>query len=82
MNLRQQQAAAAKQAAAWNAKNPIGTMVSYESVIGMGETHRARTRTEAQVLSGHTAVVWLGGKSDCVCLDHCTVVPDEQEGAL
>ncbi len=27
--------------------------------------------TEAQVLGGHTAVVWLAGVSGCVALSHC-----------
>lgn len=64
---------------AWNAKHPEGTQVSYESVIGEGETHRGATRSEAQVLSQHSAVVWLKGKSGCVLLDHCTVIEQEVE---
>lgn len=74
-----QQAIAAKQVMAWNAKHPIGAIVSYEEIQGEGETHRGATTTDAQVLSGHTAVIWIEGKSGCVCLDHCTVVPDTKE---
>jgi len=59
---------------AWNAKHPEGTTVSFEEVIGDGETFRGTTKSEAQVLSGHTAVIWLNGKSGCVCLEHCTAV--------
>ena len=29
------------------------------------------TRTGASVLSGHTCVVWLNGKSGCVTVDAC-----------
>ncbi|WP_339521792.1 hypothetical protein [Pseudomonas sp. EA_35y_Pfl2_R111] len=58
----------------WNNANPVGTVVSFESIIGEGETHRGASVSEAQVLSGHTAVIWLEGKSGCVCLEHCTPV--------
>ncbi|MGV2904634.1 hypothetical protein [Achromobacter sp. AGC25] len=34
-----------------------------------------KTKTEAEVLSGHTAVVWLEGKRGCVAVSHCTPVP-------
>jgi len=64
---------------AWNAKHAEGTMVSYEEVVGDGETFRGRTQSEAQVLSGHSAVVWLKGKSGCVCLEHCTAVKPTAE---
>jgi hypothetical protein len=56
----------------WNSANPVGTLVSYESIIGEGETHRGASTSEAEILSGHSAVVWLAGKSGCVCLEHCT----------
>ncbi|WP_256701045.1 hypothetical protein [Caballeronia sordidicola] len=32
------------------------------------------TRTPAEVLSGHTAVVWLDGKSGCVAVSHCVPI--------
>ena len=32
------------------------------------------TRTPAEVLSGHTAVLWLNGMSGCVCVDACRKV--------
>jgi|GEM_PF-698119 len=37
------------------------------------------TRTEAQILSGHTAVVWLDGVSGCYCLSHVTPIPVEDD---
>lgn len=55
----------------WNAKHPVGTLVSYEEIVGEGETHRGASATEAQILGGHSAVIWLEGKSGCVCLEHC-----------
>jgi hypothetical protein len=63
---------------AWNAKYKEGAMVSYEEIVGEGETFRGRTKSEAQVLSGRTAVIWLEGKSGCVSLDHCTPVADDE----
>lgn len=63
-----------KQCDKWNAKHPVGTLVSYEEIVGEGATHRGKTYSEAQVLSGHSAVVWIEGKSGCVCLEHCTAV--------
>lgn len=58
----------------WNSKYPVGTTVEYHPIIDEPE-HRIRTtRTEAQVLSGHTAVVWLNGESGCVCLEACKAV--------
>ncbi len=61
----------------WNRANKVGTLVSYESIIGEGETHRGESASEAQILSGHSAVIWLEGKSGCVMLDHCTAVAAE-----
>jgi hypothetical protein len=34
-----------------------------------GEIRETRTRSEAQVLGGHSAVVWLEGISGCYLLD-------------
>lgn len=58
----------------WNAKHPEGTVVSFESIKGRGETHRGKSASEAQVLNGHSAVIWLEGKSGCVDLGHCTAL--------
>jgi hypothetical protein len=51
---------------AWNDSNPIGTSV----VVRMDseENRETVTRSVAQVLSGHTAVIWLGGISGCYAL--------------
>lgn len=55
----------------WNAKHPVGTKVKYHHVIDEAAHTVHATRTKAQVLSGHTAVVWLEGVSGCVCLEAC-----------
>lgn len=55
----------------FNAQFPVGSQVDYYEVVGEGAPQELRTRTPAEVLSGHTAVVWLEGKSGCVCCSHC-----------
>lgn len=57
----------------FNARVKLGDEVQYEELIGEGGA-TYRTRTPAQILSGHTAVVWLEGKSGCVAIDHCKSV--------
>lgn len=59
------------QCEAWNKQHRIGTLIAYEDIRGGGESHRGKSTTEAQVLGGHSAVIWLEGKSGCVNLDHC-----------
>ncbi len=60
---------------AWNAANPIGTIVKYHPVIGNPEYRVRKTRTAAQLLSGHTPVLWLEGESGCVALQACIAIP-------
>lgn len=57
----------------FNRRFAVGAEVDYCEVVGLTPPVRYRTRSEAEVLSGHTAVVWLEGKSGCVCCDHCFV---------
>lgn len=58
----------------FNAFVSVGDQVAYAEIIGDQRT-LYRTRTEAYVLSGHTAVVMLEGKSGCVCISHCQPYP-------
>jgi hypothetical protein len=58
----------------FNARVSVGDVIEYSEVIGIGDPVRFTTATPAQVLSGHTAVVWLVGKSGCVCVTHCKPV--------
>jgi hypothetical protein len=55
---------AEREAAAWNAKHPIGTTVTLTPWRGCpaDEIVQTRTRTEAWVLSGHASVM-VEGKS-------------------
>jgi len=58
----------------WNAHHPVGTVVDYTEVRGVTPARRTATRSEAWVLSGHSAVVTIDGKAGCVHLAHCDVV--------
>lgn len=58
----------------FNAAVKVGQRVRYQAIKGEGPSIEYKTRTPAQVLSGHTAVVWLEGKSGCVACSHCTPV--------
>lgn len=60
-----------KEVDAFNARVKVGDAVEYSEVVGLGTPAVYRTRTEAEILSGHTAVVWLEGKSGCVSVSHC-----------
>lgn len=65
----------------FNSKVPVGSAVDYFEIEG-APVQRFKTRTEAQILSGHTAVVWLEGKSGCVCVSHCIPVNAESASGV
>lgn len=69
---RQAQATAKLQAACdkFNASHQVGAAVSVE--LDSGEVRETVTTSEAQVLSGHTAVIWLDGIRGCYDLDRVT----------
>lgn len=67
------------QADAWNTKVAVGDEVDYRE-WPEADPQRFKTRTAAEVLSGHTSVVWLAGKSGCVCTEACTPVAKAKEG--
>jgi hypothetical protein len=56
---------------AWNQAHPIGSpvFVQLDNHVGLFET---TTRSDAQILSGHSAVIWLDGVSGCYLLDRVT----------
>ena len=58
----------------FNAAYRVGTLCRYWTGEREGEGKIAATRSEAQMLSGHTAVVWLEGVSGCVALSHVEAV--------
>lgn len=56
----------------WNAEHPVGTEV--EVTKDLGEVLRTRTRSRAELLSGHTAVIWLEGVRGCYLLERVRAV--------
>lgn len=60
-----------KQCDAFNAETPVGSEVRVQK--DNGDIVLTRTVTEAQVLSGHTPVIWLEGISGCYLLDRVSV---------
>jgi hypothetical protein len=57
---------------AWNNEWPVGTLVEYwpgERLPGR-PGRRGYTRSDAQVLGGHTAVIWITGQPGAIALDH------------
>lgn len=58
----------------WNERYPIPMEVDYHPVIGEAACERFRTCSRAFILSGHTACIFLEGKSGCVALDACEPV--------
>lgn len=52
---------------AWNKVRPVGTEVIVTR--DNGEELRTKTRSEAWLLSGHSAVIQLEGVSGCYALD-------------
>ncbi len=76
MSLKQMEVQAKAACFDWNAKYPDGTLVSYESIVGRGETKRVQTAGEAFV-SSCEAVVFVSGISGYVSLDHCTAIQEE-----
>ena len=61
-----------EQCDAFNARYPVGQRVTLRGDAGGGVS--TVTRSPAQVLSGHSAVIWLEGVSGCYLLDRVTPV--------
>lgn len=58
------------QCARWNAANPVGTPVNVAQ--DDGNILQTVTQTGAQILNGHTAVIWVRGISGCYLLSRVT----------
>ncbi len=57
----------------WNADKAVGVPVTY--LKDDGTQIKTATRTPAELLSGHTAVVWVDGIAGCVRLDRISQRP-------
>jgi hypothetical protein len=56
----------------FNAANQVGVAVAVR--LDGGEVRETITTSEAQVLSGHSAVIWLDGIRGCYLLERVTPV--------
>lgn len=65
-------AALQKQCDDFNARFPVGQPVTVRKDNGEGVT--TLTRFPAEVLSGHSAVIWLENISGCYLLDRVTPI--------
>lgn len=68
-------------AAVWNNLFPVGTPVfAYPGCrpedCPNDERLVTRTRSKAEVLGGHTDVVWVDGHDSCIALTHIDVIPN------
>lgn len=54
----------------FNQAHPVGTEVRFWSGRREGEGRLSKTRSEASLLGGHTAVVWVEDRPDCIALTH------------
>jgi hypothetical protein len=57
----------------FNQLYPVGTAV--DLLKDNGDTLRTTTRSLAEVLEGHSAVIWLRGVTGCYLLERVTPVP-------
>ncbi len=64
----------------WNDKHPVGASVMLKK-DGHDEPVATATRSRAQVLSGHSVVIWLEGVSGCYLLSHVRAASTPEERA-
>lgn len=57
----------------WNHQHPVGTAVLL--TMDSGDEKRTKTRSEAWVLSGHTAVIQVEGVAGCYDLQRVRPAP-------
>lgn len=73
--MRQRTARAQKDVNAFNKRHGIGSQVTYWSFTRRGRGVASKTRGEAFVLEGHTAVVHVEGYTPCIALTHIGPTP-------
>jgi hypothetical protein len=61
----------AERVANWNDHHPVGTPVYYRPIAGEADERPTKTRSEAWLLGGHTAVVMVDGIAGGVAVSHC-----------
>jgi hypothetical protein len=63
---------------AFNRVYPIGCKVNVR--LDSGEIRETKTKTRAEVLQGHSAVIWLEGITGCYLLDRVTPILEAVDG--
>lgn len=66
-----------RQVSDWNSKHKIGTRVRYWPGMREGEGRIGTTKTEASILGGHTAGVYLSARG-FVALSHVKVLAERE----
>lgn len=66
---------AQRQVDQWNARFPVGQAVTVRRDNGEGVS--TKTTSAAELLSGHSAVIWLEGVSGCYLLSRVTPLTEE-----
>lgn len=59
----------------WNKRWPVGQTVTVR--VDGGGTVQTTTRGPAELMCGHSPVIWLEGVSGCYLLSHVTAVEGE-----
>jgi hypothetical protein len=59
----------------FNDAYPVGTPIEYWPGAREGEGKKSVTSSAAQLLGGHTPVVWVEGHAACISLTHVHVNP-------
>lgn len=60
----------------WNQKHTTPTPVRYWPGVKEGKGKLGITRGKAELLGGHTAVVWIQGVAGCVALSHVQAIAE------
>lgn len=64
----------------FNRDNMVGAFVRYWTGFREGKGKVSTTRSVAQMLGGHTLVVWVDGESSCIYLTHVEPIPHQPDG--
>lgn len=64
----------------FNRDHMIGTHVQYWTGVREGRGKFSTTRSAAELLGGHTPVVWVAGHEACIALTHVEPVPHQPDG--
>lgn len=64
----------------FNRDNMVGAHVQYWTGFREGRGKFSTTRSSAELLGGHTPVVWVAGEAACVALTHVEPIPHQPDG--